>query len=86
VSGEKNNNKLTAALGGVEYAHFMAGVDYRISKVVGIGPYADFALGQYSIASIEAKSGGVTKKTDGDIANTALHQWLLIGVKVTFFP
>jgi hypothetical protein len=86
ASGSKGNNKLTAALGGVEFAHFMAGADYRINKVVGVGPYADFALGQYSIASVEATSNGVTKKTDGDIKDKTLHEWLLIGVKVTFFP
>ena len=86
ASGSKGANKLNAALGGVEFAHLMAGVDYRISKVVGIGPYADFAVGEYSIASVEATSGGVTRKTDGDIRDKTLHEWLLIGVKVTFFP
>ncbi|MDB4935590.1 MAG: hypothetical protein JWP87_2562 [Labilithrix sp.] len=86
ASGSKNNNKLTSALGGVEFAHIMAGFDYRINKVVGIGPFADFALGQYSIASVETTIGGNTIKTDGDIAKTSLHEWLLAGVKVTFFP
>jgi hypothetical protein len=86
ASGSKAGNKLSAALGGVEFAHFMGGVDYRISRVVGIGPYADFALGQYSIASLEATSGGSTTKTDGDIKDKSLHEWLLIGVKITFFP
>ncbi len=86
ASGEKNGNKATAALGGVEFAHLMAGVDYRISRVVGIGPYADFSLGQYSIAALETTINGRKTKVDGDIKDTTLHQWLLIGVKVTFFP
>ena len=81
ASGSKNGNKLTAALGGVEFAHLMAGADYRINKTVGIGPTADFAIGQYSIASVEGTRNGVTSKTDGDIKNTALHQWLLLGVR-----
>ncbi len=86
ASGSKSNNKVTAALGGVEFAHLMAGADYRINKTIGIGPTADFAVGQYSIASFEETRNGVTSKIDGDIKNTALHQWLLLGVKVTFFP
>ena len=86
ASGSKNNNKFTAALGGVEFAHLMAGVDYRVNKVIGIGPTADFAIGQYSIASAEATLNGVTSKRDSDIKDKALHEWLLIGLKVTFFP
>lgn len=86
VSGTKGNDKLTAALGGVEFGHFMAGLDFRLSRVVGIGPFADFALGQYSIASIETTRSGVTTKRDGDIAETSLHEWLTLGVKLTFFP
>ena len=64
----------------------MAGADYRVNKTVGIGPTADFAIGQYSIASVEGTRNGVTSKKDGDIQNTSLHEWLLLGVKVTFFP
>jgi hypothetical protein len=86
ASGSKGSNKFTAALAGVEFAHFMAGFDYRINRVVGIGPFADFALGQYSIASTEETVAGVSRKSDGDIKDTTLHQWLLVGVRVTFFP
>jgi hypothetical protein len=86
VRGSKNDNKLTAGLGGVEYAHLMAGFDYRITRVFGIGPFADFSLGKYSVATTEVTINGVPKKNDGDIANTTLHEWLMLGVKVTFFP
>lgn len=87
VSGSKANNKVSAAVAGVEFAHLMAGADYRISKTVGIGPFADFAIGQYTIATIETTTAlGGTQKRDGDIQNTSLHQWLLIGAKITFFP
>jgi hypothetical protein len=86
ASGSKNDDKLHAGLFGVEYAHFMAGVDYRVSEVFGIGPFADFALGQYGSTSLEATRNGVTKKSNGDLANPSLHEWLTIGLKVTFFP
>jgi hypothetical protein len=86
ASGSKNNDKLDAGLVGVEYAHFMAGADYRVNDVIGIGPFADFALGQYGSTSIEATRNGVTKKSNGELANPSLHEWLTLGVKVTFLP
>jgi hypothetical protein len=72
--------------GGFEFAHFMAGLDFRLTRVVGIGPFADFAIGQYSRTSSETTINGVTVKSDGDIQNTALHEWLTIGAKFTIFP
>jgi len=86
ASGSKNNDKLDAGLFGVEYAHFMAGADYRVNRVVGIGPFADFALGQYGSGSVETIQRGVSRKDNGALANPSLHEWLTLGLKVTFFP
>lgn len=85
-SGEKNGNKLTVGYGGIEFAHLMAGLDFRVTRAFVIGPFADFALGKYSVGTAEFVTGGVSRKTSGDLANTALHEWLTLGVKVTFFP
>lgn len=86
ASGSKNNDKLDAGLFGVEFAHFMAGADYRVNEVVGLGPFADFALGQYGSTSLEATRNGVSRKSNGELADPALHEWLTLGLKVTFFP
>lgn len=86
ASGAKNDDRFHAGLFGVEYAHFMAGADYRVNEVVGIGPFADFALGQYGGVSIESTRNGVSQKNNGDLANPSLHEWLTLGLKVTFFP
>lgn len=86
ASGSKNDDKFDAGLVGVEFAHFMAGADYRVNEVVGLGPFADFALGQYGSASIEATRNGVSKKSSGELASPSLHEWLTLGLKVTFFP
>jgi hypothetical protein len=67
---------------GVEFAHLMAGVDFRISRVFGIGPFADLAVAQYSSFS----SGNSNNSTSQDITDKALHEWLTIGAKITFFP
>ncbi|MBX3185396.1 MAG: hypothetical protein KF819_00210 [Labilithrix sp.] len=61
-------------LSGPEFAHLMGGLDFRISRVFGVGPFADFALGTYTTAD------------GGSIPDTALHQWLIVGAKFTFFP
>lgn len=87
LGGSKDdNNKFSAAVGGVEFAHLMAGLDFRLSRGFGIGPFADFSIGQYSKASTETTIGGQTTKVDGDVKDTALHQWLTVGAKFTFFP
>ncbi len=86
VSGEKNNVKLSAATAGVEFAHLMAGADFRISRGFGIGPFVDFAIGSYSVATVETKVNGTTQKRDGDIKDTATHQWLMIGARFVIFP
>lgn len=87
VGGSRDDrNKFSAAVGGVEFAHLMAGLDFRLSKGFGIGPFADFAIGQYSKVSSEVTVNGTTTKSDGDVKDTAIHQWLTLGAKFTFFP
>jgi hypothetical protein len=86
VGSSSGNTKTSSGAGGVEFAHLMAGLDFRLTRVVGIGPFADFAIGQYSRTSSETTINGVTVKSDGDIQNTALHEWLTIGAKFTIFP
>lgn len=68
----------TVTLSGWEYAHFMGGVDFRLSRVVGLGPVVDFSLGQFDEISDEDVSL--------DIENTAMHTWITVGVRVVFFP
>jgi hypothetical protein len=86
ASGSKNNAKLDAGLVGVEFAHFMAGAEYRVGRVIGIGPFADFAVGQYGSASVETVQNGVSRKTSGELSDPSLHEWLTLGLKVTLFP
>lgn len=77
-SGGASSDNDSFTLSGWEYAHFMGGVDFRLSRVVGLGPFVDYSLGQYGSAS----DGDVSV----DIPNTSLHSWLTLGVRVVFFP
>jgi len=73
----------TVTLTGFEFGRFGGGVDFRISRTFGIGPFLDFSVGNYSHAKYDLP-GTVTD--EGSIANTATHEWLTFGVRGVFFP
>jgi hypothetical protein len=81
MSAGGQTGSLTAT--GVEFAHFMAGVDFRLNRALGIGPVVDFSLGQYSKVRTEFPGDPVR---DQEISNKAMHEWLALGVRVVFFP
>jgi hypothetical protein len=68
---------------GFEFARFMAGVDYRINRTIGLGPFADFTMSQYSRYRVDAP---VIEDTEGSHDDKALHYWLTLGARVVFFP
>jgi hypothetical protein len=82
LSGTANGQDFTVSAAGPEFAHLSAGLDFRLSRVFGIGPVASYSLGQY--ATLKVQQGGST--VDGDIKEKALHQWLMLGGRVVFFP
>ncbi|MEI9936524.1 MAG: hypothetical protein WDO69_04795 [Pseudomonadota bacterium] len=61
---------------GFEFVNLQGGADFKVADAVAVGPFVSFSLGQYSTAS----QGDVS----ADIQNTALHEWLTLGVKGTF--
>ena len=47
----------------------------------------DFSVGQYSTASTSVNgSSSSSNSSSGDIKDKAIHEWLTIGAKVTFWP
>jgi hypothetical protein len=78
-----NGQTATDSFSGLEFAHLMGGIDFRLSRVFGIGPFVDFSLGQYTRYHAEAP-GFPTQ--DGDVQTTAMHEWLAFGARGTFFP
>ena len=57
------------------------GVDFRLTKIFGIGPFVDFSFGKYTNETIEPRA-----PAGDDIANKAMHEWLTLGAKFLFFP
>ncbi len=76
VSG--GGTDLTAQYNGFTWVDVPLGVDFRLSKDIRLGPYLDFAMGQYRNASVTY--GGVSQL----IPERAIHFWLSAGVRVVF--
>jgi hypothetical protein len=68
--------------GGFQFARFMGGADFRISRVFGVGPFVDLSMATYTRQTTEID--GVSVKAD--ITESAVHEWLTFGVRFVFFP
>jgi opacity protein-like surface antigen len=74
------NQTASATAHGFELVNLQIGGDYRVSKQFAIGPFASLSLGQFSKQSTSINGQDLS----GDIQNTALHEWITLGVKGTF--
>lgn len=79
----RNDQEAALGVGGFEFAHLMAGLDFRLSHGFGIGPFVDFSMGSYSRFTFEADG---LPDADGDIDETALHEWLMVGARFVILP
>ena len=86
----KSSNDLVNAAGfsGVEFAHFLAGVDFRVSRAFGLGPYIDYSLGQYSSVAVSTldNNTGSTGTLTSEVRGKTVHQWLALGLRLVLFP
>ena len=74
----------SSTVSGIEFVNLQAGADYRLSGNSVVGPFASFSLGRFDNISTKVTTGNNTATTEGDINNTAMHEWLLIGVRGAF--
>jgi hypothetical protein len=81
---------LDSTASGIEFLDLQAGLDISVAEHVKIGPFLSFSLGQYS--SVSAECDGLQPACemvgtrDGDIEETAMHEWLMIGVRGAYVP
>ena len=76
----KTNAKIgsgSVTLKGFEFANLQAGLDFRLGRFLGLGPFVSFSLGQYSSMSV---SGSYPGGQSGGIGEKALHEWLMVGL------
>ncbi|WP_437766206.1 hypothetical protein WMF27_25800 [Sorangium sp. So ce281] len=83
MSGSGRDASLS--LVGLEFAHLMAGVDFRINSAFGMGPVLAMSLGEYSSMTFEL-DGVEVPDASGRIPETALHAWLSLGVRLVLLP
>ncbi|HVH44425.1 MAG TPA: hypothetical protein VM925_18860 [Labilithrix sp.] len=86
-SGSSGSRSISNTVRGFEFAHILGGVDFRLQKYFGIGPFIDAALGKYDVAESETNYGGlVATRGGGQINEQAFHVWLILGVRVVMLP
>ena len=64
------------SMSGLEFANLQAGLDYAVMPDLGVGPFLSMSFGQYSSQSADGDSS--------DISQTALHEWLTLGLRGAF--
>ena len=71
---------------GFEFANLQLGADYHVAPKVALAPFVSVSFGQFRGISTKTTTGMTTTTTDEDVAETAVHEWILIGVRAAFMP
>ena len=66
---------------GWEFLNLQGGLDYRLSTLIHVGPFAAFSLGQFDTASSSSPS---VSGSSNAFRNKAPHQWLFLGLRLVF--
>ncbi|MBS2013941.1 MAG: hypothetical protein JST00_13715 [Deltaproteobacteria bacterium] len=86
VYGEGRKAKVDS-FDGLEVARLMSGVDFRLSRSIGVGAFLQLGVGRYTDATRRGRpfTGTLTVLND-DIPESALHSWTSLGLRVIAFP
>jgi hypothetical protein len=82
--GVSTSTDASTSLRGWELVNVQAGLDYALCAGVRVGPFVGFSLGEYQNASQSYTLRGVEHESTSDISQTALHEWLTLGVRGSF--
>lgn len=67
---------------GFDFAILQMGADVRISRLVGAGPFLQYAFGVYTDRRVSTPR----YTEDASITDTEVHGWLTAGLRVVLFP
>ena len=81
VSASRGGVEESISGSGFEYVNLQGGLDFRVTSYLGIGPFVSFSLGEFGSYKI-SQTGSADQS--GDISDTAMHEWLLLGVRGMF--
>lgn len=68
---------------GLQYGRLQTGIDFRLGKAIGLGPYFYVELGRYTQASTTIYG---RETYSGAIDQTATHGWFGSGFRLVIFP
>jgi hypothetical protein len=71
-------------LRGWEIVNAQAGLDYALCTGVRVGPFVGFSIGEFENASQSYTVRGIEHASSTDIQQTALHEWLTLGLRGSF--
>jgi hypothetical protein len=86
VEGGGAEVSITAS--GFEFFNLQAGLDIAASEHFYVGPFLSVSFAQYSDLSVDCSSNNFCDGfgADGDIEETAIHEWLMLGVRGAYTP
>jgi hypothetical protein len=77
------NRSESTNLWGIDWARLGAGLDFRASRAVGIGPAATVAVGRYTRTSTKVNGQEVF---DGEVDDPSFHAWVTLALRFVLFP
>jgi outer membrane protein W len=66
---------------GFQFLILEAGGDFKATPDLAVGPFLNFALGQFSTWSDEGSAAGVSLNQSGDVTDSGMHEWLTLGIR-----
>jgi hypothetical protein len=75
-------------LSGFEFINLQLGLDFRLARHLFAGPFVSMSVGQYDEISFDCDGpfcSELSTSTDGEIEDTAIHGWVVLGLRATYF-
>jgi hypothetical protein len=89
LSVEGMGTEISIGVDGFEFLNLQAGLDIEVAEHFKIGPVLTLTVAQFSNASLDCAGSPACNlfgSPDGDIEDTAVHEWLMIGVRGAYTP
>jgi hypothetical protein len=73
----------TSTAQGIELARLSGGLDFRLTRGFGMGPFASVSIARFTHERTEVRN---LVTFSGNIDQPAVHAWLSIGLRMVIFP
>ena len=69
---------------GLEYLNLQIGGNWNVTPALAVGPFVSFSLDEFKTIDLSTTSGQAPPGTNGDIADTRVHEWFVLGIRSTY--